>query len=44
MSANVFSGDEEAFAYSRTVSRLYEMQTEKYRRQRRPYNATEDSI
>ncbi|CAL2029769.1 unnamed protein product [Caenorhabditis brenneri] len=44
MSANVFSGDEEAFAYSRTVSRLYEMQTEKYRRQRRPYNATEGSI
>lgn len=44
MSANVFSGDEEAFAYTRTVSRLYEMQTEKYRRQRRPYNVTEGSI
>ncbi|ULU10641.1 hypothetical protein L3Y34_014723 [Caenorhabditis briggsae] len=44
MSANVFSGDEEAFAYSRTVSRLYEMQTEKYRRHRRPYNSIESSI
>uniref|UniRef100_A0A8R1I6H9 ATPase N2B n=1 Tax=Caenorhabditis japonica TaxID=281687 RepID=A0A8R1I6H9_CAEJA len=44
MKANVFSGDEEAFAFSRTVSRLYEMQTEKYRAQRRPYNATENSI
>uniref|UniRef100_A0A1I7WVD2 C3H1-type domain-containing protein n=1 Tax=Heterorhabditis bacteriophora TaxID=37862 RepID=A0A1I7WVD2_HETBA len=28
--ANVFSGDEEIFAYERTVSRLYEMRTESY--------------
>lgn len=28
--ANVFSGDEEAFAFDRTVSRLSEMQSETY--------------
>ncbi|CAI5439420.1 unnamed protein product [Caenorhabditis angaria] len=44
MKANVFSGDEEAFAYSRTVSRLYEMRTEKYREKRRPTNSPAGSI
>jgi len=30
MSAGVFSGEEEAFAFDRTVSRLTEMQTKPY--------------
>ncbi|KAH7694943.1 Protein C30F12.2 [Aphelenchoides avenae] len=34
--ANVFSGSEETFAFSRTVSRLYEMQTDAYWEYRRP--------
>lgn len=28
--ANVFTGDEEIFAFERTVSRLAEMQTQEY--------------
>ncbi|CAJ0565357.1 unnamed protein product, partial [Mesorhabditis spiculigera] len=34
-SANVFSGEEEVFAWERTVSRLYEMQTDAYWNARR---------
>ncbi|CAB3407157.1 unnamed protein product [Caenorhabditis bovis] len=44
MKANVFSGDEEAFAFHRTISRLYEMRTEKYRAQRRPHNSPIGSL
>ncbi|TKR94623.1 hypothetical protein L596_008886 [Steinernema carpocapsae] len=35
-SANVFTGSEELFAFDRTVSRLYEMQTDAYWSHRRP--------
>ncbi|KAK6056138.1 hypothetical protein COOONC_06356, partial [Cooperia oncophora] len=34
--ANVFSGEEELFAYDRTVSRLYEMQSSHYWNARKP--------
>lgn len=30
VSANVFTGEEEIFAFDRTKSRLFEMQTEQY--------------
>lgn len=36
MKANVFSGEEELFAYDRTISRLYEMRTPAYWSYRRP--------
>ncbi|KAK0424935.1 hypothetical protein QR680_008933 [Steinernema hermaphroditum] len=35
-SANIFTGSEEMFAFDRTVSRLYEMQTDAYWSHRRP--------
>jgi len=39
-SANVFTGSEELFAFDRTVSRLYEMQTDAYWVHRRPSSNT----